>query len=243
MLVFSSGTAKSGNTGALMLGTGAATGGRGGLVSISVGSGDSLGGGSVYISGGYTSSTTYSGGDVMIAPGQSTNGDNGAVYIYEADGSTAIVTVSETEFTVDAGDVSLNATTTLGVYSGSTLTISGTSGVLFANSPLKGFEYGSATVTVAGSAMSVTVDKMTGKITSASTDLLGAGETDSITLTNSRITADSLVFVTVQEGCTGGYVIVVEAAAAAGSATLVTYNAGASACTSTYVLHYLVVNN
>merc|ERR1711998_330514 len=165
-----------------------------------------------------TSTGSYSGGNVYIDVGGSTNGaasDAGAVYLRQSDG-TAIVTASATTFTATSTAVSITATSTLAVSSGSTLTITSSSGV--------------------------SLSKMTGKITSY-TSALAAGSSDTITLTNSRITTSSLVFVTVHSGCTGGYVVVVEALAASGTASLVMYNAGSSACSSTYAVHFMVVNN
>ena len=81
-----------------------------------------------------------------------------------------------------------------------------------------------------------------GTITSATTTL-AAGSSDTFTLSNSYITTSSLVFVTVKETCTGGYVVVTEASPAAGEATVVVYNAGTAACSDAYTLHFLVINN
>merc|ERR1712188_22113 len=102
---------------------------------------------------------------------------------------------------------------------------------------VKGFSTGSDTV----SSSAVTINKQAGIITSE-TDDLGAGTAESFTLTNSVITATSLVFVTVKETCTAGYVVVTEAVPAAGSVSVAVFNAGNSACASTYKLHFLVLS-
>jgi hypothetical protein len=84
---------------------------------------------------------------------------------------------------------------------------------------------------------------MTGQITSA-TAALAAGNSESLTLTNSRITTASIVLVSVVTGCTGGITTVTGATSSAGSATIVVYNAAAAtACSSTYVLGFLVLDS
>merc|ERR1719198_1497923 len=118
------------------------------------------------------------------------------------------------------------------------MTLSAATAVDFSSSYVKGFSTGSATV----SSSAVTVNKQAGIITS-SVSTLAAGATDSFTFSNSLISSTSLVFVTVKETCTGGYVVVTEAVPGSGSAAVVVYNAGNSVCGSTYKLHFLVINN
>ena len=212
------------------------------MVSISVGDADTLSGGSVYISAGASTAAataaSYNGGSVEISPGSSANGAEGAVYLNQYDG-TAIVTASATTFTVDnTGTVSVTATTTASLTAGTTMTLSAATAVDFSSSFVKGFSTGTAAV----SGSDATVNQQAGVITSATTDL-AAGSSDTFTLTNSYISSTSLVFVTVKETCTGGYVVVTEAAPDAGSANVVVYNAGTAACSTAYTLHFLVINN
>ena len=108
----------------------------------------------------------------------------------------------------------------------------------FDNSYVKGFSTGSGTV----ASSAVTINTQAGEITSATADL-AAGTSETFDLSNSYITSTSLVFVTVKATCTAGYVVVTEASPASGTCSVTIYNAGASACESTYKLHFLVINN
>jgi hypothetical protein len=64
-------------------------------------------------------------------------------------------------------------------------------------------------------------------------------------LTNTRIlSTSSMVIVSVLEPCTGGRVMVIQSqVSTAGSASITVYNAGTNACTTTYVLGFLVLNS
>merc|ERR1712078_959646 len=192
-----------------------ATGGSGGLVSISAGSGTSGIGGAVYISGGASVGT---GGNVEIKAGASTGGTTGSTYVKNPTNGAATLTISATSFIVDTGTVTIAASSTITVEAGTTLTLEGGSnGVTFDSSYVYGFEYDSGTV----SSGAVTLNKMTGKITS-----------------------DSSVFVHVKTTCTGGHIVVVSSnpGTSGGSATIVVYNAGQNACTTAYSLSFVVIN-
>merc|ERR1711990_57154 len=180
-------------------------------------------GGAVYISGGASVGT---GGNVEIKAGASTSGTAGSTYINNPTDGAAILTISTTSFLVNTG---------------TTLTLEGgTNGVTFDSSYVYGFEYGSGTI----SSGAVTLNKMTGKITSDSSDLVPSGSSQTITLTNSRIVTTSLVFVNVKTTCTGGHIVVVSSnpGTSGGSATIVVYNAGQNACTTAYSLSFVVIN-
>ena len=131
------------------------------------------------------------------------------------------------------------ASSTISVASGTSLTLSGTSGVTFSSSYVYGFERTTSAVTVSSS--SATVNTMGGLLTSQSNNL-GSGSSETIALTNSRISATSIVWVTVKTRCSSGYVTVASATASSGSAAIVVYNIGSSACSSTYQLFFLVLN-
>lgn len=94
------------------------------------------------------------------------------------------------------------------------------------------------------SANAVTINKPCGVITS-STANLAAATTETITLTDSAITAaTNLILATINNPCTTGDVMVESALAASGSATIKIRNVNAaSACASTYKVGYLVSNN
>merc|ERR1712196_498818 len=128
----------------------------GGLVSISAGSGTSGIGGAVYISGGASVGT---GGNVEIKAGASTGGTTGSTYVKNPTNGAATLTISATSFIVDTGTVTIAASSTITVEAGTTLTLEG------------------------GSNGAVTLNKMTGKITSDSSDLVPSGSSQTITLT------------------------------------------------------------
>jgi len=81
-----------------------------------------------------------------------------------------------------------------------------------------------------------------GGVLKSETSTLAAGSAETITLSNSRITTTSIVWVTVKSRCSTGFISVAGATANSGSATIVVYNLGNSACTSTYQLFFLVLN-
>ena len=170
-----------------------------------------------------------------------TRSTTGSTYVKNPTNGAATLTISATSFIVDTGTVTIAASSTITVEAGTTLTLEGGSnGVTFDSSYVYGFEYDSGTV----SSGAVTLNKMTGKITSDSSDLVPSGSSQTITLTNSRIVATSLVFVNVKTTCTGGHIVVVSSnpGTSGGSATIVVYNAGQNACTTAYSLSFVVIN-
>ena len=135
--------------------------------------------------------------------------------------------------------VSISSTSAMAFTAGGTMTLTGPDGVDVMQSFVSGWLSGSGTVgTVTDN--EITLNTMVGDITSQSTTL-AAGSTDTVTLKNSYLTDRSLIFITVQSPCTTGYVVVVQAVATGGSATITIYNAGASACSTSYKLHFLVI--
>lgn len=173
---------------------------------------------------------------VTLKPGASTSGTDGSLYVMNPTTNTAVVTISASQFTASTTTVSITATSTVSLDATTTLTLSGTSGVTFSSSYIYGFEWGSGTV----SGGSVTINAMAGTITSDGSTF-AAGGTDSITLTNSRITTTSLVFVHTKASCTNGYVVVIGAEPASGSAAVTVLNLG-SACSDAYTLGFIIVN-
>jgi hypothetical protein len=237
--VFSTGTSSAGNTGAIYVGTGAATGGRGGSVTFAVGTGTSGVGGDMNIQAGGTSATAKVGGSIYIKPGVGTTSTS-AVYIYDGAGALRMTVASDTINVDSSGTVAMTASSSVAMTASTTITLSATTSISFDSVLLLGISTG--TGTVSGSA--VTINKMTGQITSSSTTL-AAGSSESFTLTNSQITsADSIMIANVLSPCTTGWVIVTKAAvSAAGSAVITVYNVGTAACASTYVIGFLVLNS
>eukprot|EP00986_Skeletonema_menzelii_P003929 scaffold1278_cov156-Skeletonema_menzelii.AAC.1 len=133
----------------------------------------------------------------------------------------------------------MSSTGTVQLSAASTVTISASSGISFGDGHFFGVEKGSETVgtIVPGE---LTIDKMSGKITSESTNLAASG-TDTIVLYNSRVSISSLVMVTpsADGGCKP---FVYKAVPASGYVTIGVQNMASSACTSAYTLSFLVVN-
>merc|ERR1719263_728563 len=150
------------------------------------------------------------------------------------------MTISDSTITLSsAGTVSIAAASTMSLTASTAIAFSLTSGsatgIDFGGNFINGYEYGTGTV----SGTSVTINAQTGIITSATTTL-AAGASETITLTNSRITAASTVLVNVQTRCSTGYVQVANTVAGTGSASIVVVNLGVAACTSTYTLGFFV---
>jgi len=236
MLVFSTGTTSSGNSGAIYIGTGAATTGRGGSITISVGTGNSGVGGDLTLKAGGASATSTLGGSVLIYPGAGTNTASG-VYVYDGASTERIVVTSST-IKLSGGTVDIDSTSTVTVDATTSIALTAPT-VTFSTSALQ-VSYG------AGSASSnaVTVDtKVTGLITS-STTTLGAGTEESIVLTNSYISATtSIVIAHVVSQCSSGRIIVLSSVGGSGFATITVRNDHTSACSSTYTIGFLVLNN
>merc|ERR1712139_109807 len=234
---FSSGTTSGGNSGALFLGSGKATGGRGGLVEITVGDGDTGTGGYVMISGGRTTATSLSGGNVYIRPGQGPT-TGGVTALQSADGTT-VLQVTDSTVTIATGSLTVDTSSETRIEAASTITLDANSGILLGGSKVSGYEYDTCIV----SGTSCSLNKQTGIITSA-TSSLAAGASETISLSNDRIVATGAVFVTVQNRCTHGYIMVasVETSSSDGEAEIVVTNIGTYACSSTYKLAFFVVS-
>ena len=119
------------------------------------------------------------------------------------------------------------------------LTSGSATGIDYGSTFQTGYDVGTS-ATVSGSA--VTINAQFGTFTSATANLAGQSR-ETITLTNSRIKATGLVFVTVQSGCTGGSIAVVSVTTTSdGSSSVVVANLGATdePCTSTYKLGFSV---
>ena len=95
------------------------------------------------------------------------------------------------------------------------------------------------TGTVSGGA--VTLNKMTGVITSATTNLAGT-TSESFTVTNSRCFTTSVILARVNTpGCSIVLTKVVPAGTD-GSFLIPARNVEATACTGTYTVHYMIIN-
>mmetsp|Transcript_61680 Transcript_61680/g.123688 ORF Transcript_61680/g.123688 Transcript_61680/m.123688 type:complete len:250 (-) Transcript_61680:157-906(-) len=238
-LIFSSGTTSAGNSGAIYIGTGASTGGRGGAVTVSVGTGASGAGGDLTLAAGGSSAAV--GGGVYIRAGVSTVTTSG-VFLYDGNGALRITLTSATIKLDSGGTVDIDAGSAVTIDATTTITLSGTTGLSFGSSVLSGIETGTAQV----SASAVTSSTMTGQITSVAGSFLAAASSETFVLTNTRIlAATSMVIVTVLTPCTGGRVTVTQSEVTATStASFTVYNSDAiNACTSTYVLGFLVLNS
>ena len=94
----------------------------------------------------------------------------------------------------------------------------------------------------AATANAITMSNQAGVITS-STANLGAGVSETITVTNTICAATTdVVLVSMQSPCTTGVVFVSGVTPGAGSFTVTFYNLGASACASTYSFAFLVLS-
>merc|ERR1712205_131734 len=97
----------------------------------------------------------------------------------------------------------------------SKLTIAAAGGIDLGETYVYGFETGH--VTVSGTA--ATLDAMSGTVTSATTNL-AAGTTETWTLNNDRLTANSVIVVSMHTQCTGGAVVAVSATPGTDSASI-----------------------
>ena len=133
----------------------------------------------------------------------------------------------------------MSSTGTVDFASSTTITLSATSGISLGDSRVYGFEKGSGTV---GDVISgrVTINAMSGKITSEDT-ALPAADIDPIILFNNQVTASSLVQVTTSDsgGCQP---MVFEALPSSGQVDINVKNVAGSACTRAYTLSFWVVN-
>jgi len=100
------------------------------------------------------------------------------------------------------------------------------------------YNFETGTGTASGDA--ITLNKMSGKVTSSTNDLAYATTLD-ITVTNSRVSATSNVFITLGAGC--GTVVVNKVVPGSGSFVLTVKNDSTdTACSSAISFYYLVVN-
>jgi hypothetical protein len=241
-LVFSSGTSGSGNTGKILIGTSASsdagTDSKGGSIVVSVGK--SLGsttGNSMTLSAGGTDAASSTGGNIYLTPGHGTT--NGAV-LFKASttaGAATFGTISDSTVDFSTTTVSLVATGTAALSSGTTLTLTGTTGISMGASRVYNFE----TDMAVAASDTPTSNKMTGMITTATTNLAASTEL-AITVTNSRVTTSSLIFVTPEaSGCAD--VVFMRASAGSGSFTATFKNSHATtACTTAFKFFYMVIN-
>jgi hypothetical protein len=203
---------------------------------ITVGEGDSGAGGQISIRAGTTTGDNSNGGSIYIRPGEGTL-SGGSTVIYSADGTTTTFTVADTSVSISTGTVTITTTSSTTIDAGSTISLEASSGILLASSKVSGYEFGLCTV----SSLACSADFQTG-IIAASTTNLAAGASETIVMTNSRVTASGVVLVSVQDRCTLGYVMVASVTVTANTASVVTTNIGTYACTSDYKLAYFVVS-
>merc|ERR1711988_1145848 len=103
----------------------------------------------------------------------------------------------------DTGSFLVDTSSETRIEAASTITLDANSGILLGGSKVSGYEYDTCTV----SGTTCSLNKQTGIITSA-TSSLAAGASETISLSNDRIVAAGAVFVTVQNRCTHGYIMV-----------------------------------
>merc|ERR1711904_564829 len=157
----------------------------------------------------------------------------GVTYLQSADGTTTVLQVTDSTVTIDTGSFRVDTSSETRIEADSTITLDANSGILLGGSKVSGYEYD--TCTVSGTACSL--NKQTGIITSA-TSSLAAGASETISLSNDRIVAAGAVFVTVQNRCTHGYIMVASVTSSNGEAEIVVTNIGTYACSSTYKLAF-----
>jgi hypothetical protein len=153
----------------------------------------------------------------------------------EGDTGSTYGTISDSTMDFSTTTVSLVATGTSAISSGSTLTLTGTTGISMGGSRVYNFE----TDAPAGSD-TPTVNKMTGKITSATANLAADTALD-ITVTNSRVSAASLVFVTMADGCTTVQFQYVTVSAGSFAASFKNTDAS-TACSAAFKFYFMVIN-
>ena len=119
------------------------------------------------------------------------------------------------------------------------MTIQGTSGIDIGDSYMYGYETGTATVGTVTSG-EISINKMTGVLTSEFSNI-GAGVTNSFEVVNTRVSASSIVMMTVRDngGCEP---VVTKVEPAANSFFVDVENMAATACTSAFTLNFMVVN-
>eukprot|EP00804_Cyclotella_cryptica_P000706 CCRYP_000987-RA/>CCRYP_000987-RA protein AED:0.47 eAED:0.47 QI:282/1/1/1/0/0/2/83/135 len=135
--------------------------------------------------------------------------------------------------------MSVSTSSTLELVSSGAVTISGDSGISFGESYVHGFEKGTGIV---GDVYptEIYLNTMTGIITSEVMDL-ASGATDEITLHNTRITANSIVFVTPIDSA-GCQPVVYQAVPSTNWVDIAVKNVSGNACTQAYKLGFMVVN-
>jgi hypothetical protein len=200
-LEFKSGTSSVGNTGAILIGSGDAgsggSAGNGGAVTISVGGGTAgATGGHLTLSAGGANTGSGAGGNLYLKPG---NGQTrGAVYFKDDVASdTTYGTISAATFDFTAtGSVSIVSSGTAAL-SGTVVTLTGSTGISMGASHVYNFESGTGTFDDG------TLNKMSGVVTT-STNNLAAGSEVAVTVTNSRVSTTSQVYVTLASDCGAG---------------------------------------
>lgn len=213
-----------------------------GLVSITLGSNGAAGHTTAIKGGNGASAITLSpaaAGGIQIGTASQT----GTITLGQ---STATNTIS-----IGAGNTAAGATQTINIGSGTPVTTGLTSitiGNTFANSNAPASTvnlYGKLVAdcgTGTASANAVTIQKQCGVITS-STSTLAAATSETITLTDARIAATNIILATINGACTGGNVVVENAVAGAGTATIAVRNVnGTTACSTTYKVGFLILS-
>jgi hypothetical protein len=244
------GVATNGDSGSVVLASGSSSSGTGGDITLTVGSGTAEGGtftvvgaassgdagGNINLYAG--SSAVTSGGNIYLKPGAGSA--SGSVYYVDPSTSSNYGVISKS--TLDFNGLttaSVSTSGTVDITSTTSITLTGGSGISMGDSYVHGFEKGTGTVG-ASYPTEVYLNTMTGKIISE-VIALGSGSTDEITLHNTRITASSIVMVTVglSPGC---QVMVYQTIPAANWVDISVKNVAASACTGAYTLNFMVVN-
>lgn len=137
---------------------------------------------------------------------------------------------------------------TLEVQSGGTLSLTdaiASAGSLVSTSPTAGMGYatgaGGAVTQITDATTAVTLDKVTGAITTVAQNIAAAGEVQ-FTVNNSTVAATDLVVVNVKSGSTGGTTVASVTAVGAGSFQITLTNLHASVAESgTLVLNFAVI--
>lgn len=207
---------------------------RGGYLSLSYGSGSTTAG-AVLVSGG--TGTTGLGGNIYFKPGSGVS--DGSIYFVKAGSSTNYGVIAESVFDFSGvSTISLSSLGSVQLSAASTMTLTASSGISLGNSYIYDFESGSGMV----ASGEVTINAMAGFISSESTSLT-SGATESMTVYNNRVNANSIVLVSMGKNDGNNcYILIRNVSNSAGEFTVEAKNKSTDDCSTRFQLNFFVIN-